>query len=72
MVDKVTHEKGKSPIVATVLEEIHDGHGRFGKAVHEDCLENALYIVQRPASGGNSIASNNGHSRLEKVACTLT
>ena len=47
----VGDEAGESPVVDRVLEDVHDGHGGVGEAVHEDRLQEALGIVRDPADG---------------------
>ena len=47
----VGNERGESPVVGGVLEDVHDGHGGVGEAVDEDGLEEALRVVGDPAYG---------------------
>jgi len=53
MIDKVANPEGKSPIVATVLEQIHDGHGRMRESMNKESLEDSLHIMDGPTNGGN-------------------
>ena len=45
---------GESPVVAAVLEQVHDGHGRVGESVHKDGLQESLGVMERPANCSNS------------------
>lgn len=45
----VGDERGESPVVDGVLEDVQDGHRGVGEAVDEDSLQEALRIVGCPA-----------------------
>ena len=47
----VGDEGGESPVVDRVLEDVHDGHGGVGEAVHKHRLQEALGVVCDPADG---------------------
>ena len=56
------------------LENIAHGHGRVGKAVHEERLEQSLRVVKRPASTSQSetLTSHMRHVFIEMhVSCVL-
>jgi hypothetical protein len=38
-------EPENDPVVEAVLQEVEDGHGIVGEAMHEKCLKLTLYIV---------------------------
>ena len=45
--------RGKSPIIAAVLEQVSQGHGGVGEPVNEDCLQESLDVVEAPGGGSN-------------------
>ena len=45
-------ESGESPVVDRVLEDVHDGHGGVGEAVHEHRLQQPLGVVEGPGGRG--------------------
>lgn len=47
VVDVVRHIHGKQPVVAAVLEQVHERHRAVGEPVHEQGLQDALHIVSR-------------------------
>ena len=48
MVDVVANVGSKAPVVATVLEQVHDRHGGVAEPVHKDGLEQPLGVVEHP------------------------
>ena len=77
----VGDERGESPVVGGVLEDVHDGHGGVGEAVDEDGLEEALRVVGDPAYGTEPATSETsilicisfpypGSSRMLTFRCT--
>jgi len=56
MVDMVGDVASKSPVVATVLEEIHDGHRGVRESMDEDSLKESLGIVSSPSCQGNFLS----------------
>lgn len=52
MVDVVGDVAGEAPVVAAVLEQVHDRHRGVGETVDEDGLQQALCIVPNPEGKG--------------------
>ena len=48
MVDVVADVGGEAPVVAAVLEQVHDGHRRVAEPVDEHSLQQPLSVVQHP------------------------
>ena len=48
MVDVVGDVAGEAPVVAAVLEQVHDRHRSVGEPMDEDGLQQALCIVANP------------------------
>ena len=48
VVDVVGDVAGEAPVVAAVLEQVHDRHRGVGEPVDEDGLQQALGIVANP------------------------
>merc|ERR1719431_862739 len=53
VVDVVADVSGKAPVVAAVLEQVHDGHRRVAEPVDEHSLKQPLSVVQHPSSSCN-------------------
>ena len=52
MVDVVGDVAGEAPVVAAILEQVHDRHRGVGEPVHEDRLKQPLCIVANPETNG--------------------
>ena len=52
MVDVVGDVAGEAPVVAAVLEQVHDRHGGVGETVDEYSLQQPLCIVANPGTKG--------------------
>ena len=52
MIDVVGDVAGEAPVVAAVLEQVHDRHRSVGEPVHEDGLQQPLGIVANPETKG--------------------
>lgn len=53
VVDIVADVEGEAPVVAAILEQIHDRHRGVREAMHEHRLQQTLHVVNRPANGRN-------------------
>ena len=53
MIDVIRNIGCKSPIVGTVLEQIHDRHCCIGKSMDKKSLQDPLGIVTGPTKSGD-------------------
>ena len=53
VVDVVSDVGGEAPVVAAVLEQVHDGHRRVAKPMDKHRLQQPLGIVQHPGHNNN-------------------
>ncbi len=48
VVDKVSAQSAKAPVIAAVLEDVEQRHSAMAEAVHKQCLKFSLQIVPHP------------------------
>jgi len=56
MIYVVWNVGGKKPVIATVPEQIFNGHGSMRESVYKQGLQDAFSIVQNPARCSNTVA----------------
>lgn len=54
MVHMVCNVGGEEPVVGTVLEEVPQWHRSMREAMHENCLQQSLDVVDGVANGSNA------------------